>query len=198
MRNPFDDDARLTEADLLAREQRQARVRKNADPQFLERLNRWAKRPLIRELEPLPMSIRPMATHFDNLARWYAGYLGVRGEYEAPDELRRDLRECVPQSLLRDIYRPVRREKLVEWVYTEISRDPAGQEALAEARAARERPPVERVQSSQILMTQVLRYRRRLHEQAWKPRRPDDAPRVYSEQQSSFFGDNDYFEADPE
>ena len=53
------------------------------------------------QLQPvgLPEVLREPRLYVAEPRDWYAGYLGVRGEVDLPYELRRDLKEQVPQAL---------------------------------------------------------------------------------------------------
>src|SRR5438132_14291618 len=90
----------LTPEEVDQREQTRKRVSKNADPALLGRIDRWIHHRMLEAPPSLPMALRPQPTHFDRLADWYAGYLGVRGEVEIPYELSRDLKQGVPQAIL--------------------------------------------------------------------------------------------------
>jgi hypothetical protein len=167
---------------LLAQAQAQQRIRDSADPVILKRVERWIAHRMVPLNPRLPLAIRPQPTHFERLADWYAGYLGVRGEFEAPYELRRDLKEAVPQSVLRDVYRPVRSEQQVEPVRHELNLDPGGRSALAEARAALVREPIPTIQPSLLVVIREQRRRRRFVNRPWPSFRADEAPRSYSDQ----------------
>lgn len=153
------------------------------DPAILERTARYEQpaQPLSAELSrPLSRERPPLRLHVDDPRRWYAGYLAVRGEYERPYELRRDLEERVPQALLRDMLRPVYKFPLVE--RERIARSLPLEEAraaLRESMAQLREPPPE-VVSAGLLMEQERRgLRRLLREEPWQPQLADDAPRQY-------------------
>jgi hypothetical protein len=174
--------APLTAEQLVAQAQAQARIKKSADPAILARVERWTEHRMVPLHPALPLAIRPQPTHFERLADWYAGYLGVRGEYEAPYELQRDLKAAVPQAILRDIYRPVRGQQFIEPERHELDIDPGGRRALAEARAALSREPIPTIQPGLLVVIREQRRRRRFVERPWASFRADEAPRRYSEQ----------------
>ncbi len=177
----------LTEEDKLEIAQRQERIRNDADPQVLRRIARWEDHRMLpgrkstAPAAPLPMAIRPQPTHFDRLADWYCGYLGVRQDFEISYEQQQDLKQCVPQSILRDIYRPVKNPQ-VEWERPEYEIDPGGRKALAEAKAAQKREPLPTLVSSLAVFAAERRRSYRMRRTPWLSQRPDSAPRHYSEQ----------------
>ena len=172
----------LTREEAAAQEQFNARIRRDADPRILSRIDRWLHARMLPSRE-LPQALRPQTTHFDNvLKEWHVGYLAVRELEEVPHELRQDLAERAPQAILRDIYRPVHREKFVERTVHEIELDPAGQRAYSEAKAGLKREPLPQIESSVALMMTEGRRRRRFLMRPWLPYRPDDAPRFHTPQ----------------
>lgn len=175
---PLSDDDKRTIA------QRQERIRKDADPALLARAARWETGRGLPRPRTLPQAIRPQPTRFDDVLHdWHTGYLGVRGEFEAPYELSRDLKECVPQSVLRDLYRPVR-SFFVEPTQHELGL--VGADAIAgvlkEAKAALAREPIPVIEPALAAVVEEQRRRRRLMATPWPSLRPDSAPRRYSEQ----------------
>lgn len=172
----------LTSEEKAAQEQFNARIRRDADVRILSRVDRWLN-PRMLPKRDLPQALRPQATHFDNvLTDWHVGYLSVREPEHVPDELRQDLAERAPQAILRDIYRPVRRETFVERTVHTSDWDPAGQRAFAEAKAGLKREPLPQIESSVVLVMAEQRRRRRLLNRPWLPYRPDDAPRFHTPQ----------------
>jgi len=178
----------LSAEELERRAKAQQHLADSADPALLRRIDRWIQHRMVPLNPSLPMAVRPQRTHFDRLADWYAGYLGVRAEYEPPYELTRDLKERVPQALLRDIYRPVRSQSMVEPHYHELDLDPAGQRALAEARQALVREPIPTIEPVLLDVIAEQRRRRRFLEQPWASFHPDNAPRRYRDRSPAFFG----------
>jgi hypothetical protein len=174
----------LSDEDKRAIAQRQERIRKDADPALLARAARWEQGRGLPRPRMLPQALRPQPTHFDDVLHdWRTGYLGVRDQYEAPYELQRDLKQCVPQSVLRDLYRPVR-SFFVEPTHHELGL--VGAEAIAsalkEARASLVREPVPVIEPALAAVVAEQRRRRRLLATPWQSLRPDSAPRRYSEQ----------------
>src|ERR1700712_3194238 len=177
----------LTAEDKREIAQRQERITKDADPQVLRRTARWEdhhRLPPRKGTElppPLPMALRPQPTHFDRVSDWYCGYLGVRQEYELSYEDQQDLKQCVPQSILRDIFRPVKTPQF-EWERPDFELDPGGRKALAEAKKMLQRDPLPTLVPATEVFAAARQRRQRLHNHPWLPRRPDSAPRYYSEQ----------------
>ena len=152
--------------------------------------------PLIPEEKPLTRPVRE-ARQLLVPRDWYAGYLGVRDEFQAPWELRKDLRERVPQALLRDLFRPVWQERPREWepVETGAGLPDKDQSCRAEVMArVRERRSLPELSLSMDAMRDAQRDWRRLREEPWQPKLRDDAPREYPQLvagggfRSSFFG----------
>lgn len=191
----------LTKEEIAAQEQFKARIRRDADVRILARVDRWLN-PRMLPSRDVPQALRPQPTHFDNvLADWHVGYLSAREPEpdEIPNELRQDLAERAPQAILRDIYRPVRRETFVERTVHEIDWDPAGQRAFAEAKQGLKREPLPQLESSVALVITEQRRRRRLMSRPWLPYRPDDAPRFHTPQGLPFgeiWDDSDEGDAD--
>lgn len=174
----------LKEEDQQALAQRKERLRKDADPLLMRRLGRWEDRRRLPTPPSLPLALRPQPTRFDDVLHgWRAGYLGVRGEYDMPFELARDLKECVPQSVLRDLYRPVR-SFFVEPATHELGLlgVRAISAALQEARAALLREPIPVIEPTLLVLVGEQQRRRRFLATPWQTLRPDSAPRRYSEQ----------------
>lgn len=158
------------------RERARQELLRNADPVLLRRIERWEHHAMV-PLEPsLPIALRSQPTHFDRLADWYAGYLGVRAEYEPSYELRRDLKERVPQALLRDIYRPVRGHDSIDFVCHEAL-DHGGRAAMAEAKQALNREPIPTIEPVLLTVLEYQKWRQRLMRTPWQPFLRDDAPR---------------------
>jgi hypothetical protein len=175
-------DGPVSAEDRQAAEQREARIRRDADPLVLRRTDRWLKGRMLPTPKPLPMALKPQKTHFDSLADWNCGYLGVRDEYDISYELRQDLKQAVPQSILRDVYRPIHRPQ-VELTYHNLERDPGARLAYAEAKAAQKREPVPVVEPGLLTIVQEQQRRRRFLNSPWPSHFPDSAPRrVYSQE----------------
>ena len=65
---------------------------------------------------------------------WRAGFLRADRERDIPMELQNDLRENMPQALLRDLYRPVHEERWIERELVEGTGDRGGLAAMQAAR----------------------------------------------------------------
>lgn len=186
----------LTEQDKREIEQRHERIRRDADPLLLKRIHRWEDHRMLPGRKstapppPLPMALRPQPTRFDRLADWYCGYLGVRDDFEVPYETQQDLKQAVPQAILRDIYRPVK-QMTIEWERHEFELDPGGRRGLAEAKAAQQREPMPRPISSLAIVAAEQRRQRRFKAMPWQAVRPDTAPRRYSEQDHIHYNEVD-------
>ena len=157
----------------------------SVDPELRRRLSAWEGSPLIRELKPLPQSHCEPKVHVDPRL-FYAGYLGVRGEVEIPYELRRDLKEQVPQALLRDLHRVVRPEMHVSRQQMEVDLDPAGAAAYKEAKAALKREPLPVLTLMLEVVMEEQARRRRFLAEPWKPFRPDEEERFHGETAEGF------------
>lgn len=107
---------------------------------------------------------------------WNAGYLRVR-EVDIPEQLSADLRERLPQALLRDLHRLVRDERWVEREILPGTQDRDGRASLAEARQARQLPARQPVEPSTRVMRALQTWRRGFMAERWQPALPDDAPR---------------------
>lgn len=160
-------------------DQRQQRIRQEADPGILARIHRIEQHPMVPRPRSLPRAMRDMSTHFDDpLHQWHVGYLRVHDEMELPHELHRDLRECVPQSILRDIFRPTTGfDFVLEPMETEPDR--TGAQALREAKEALNREPLPTIESSVLLVSAEQRRRNRFVAQPWKTLLKDTQPRQY-------------------
>ncbi len=170
----------LTSEEIEAREQLQKRIAQNADGAILARAERFIHHRMVPLSPKLPTAMRAQPTHFDRLSDWYAGYLGVRGEIEAPYELLRDLKEQVPQAALRDIFRPVYNpDHLVPLEFQSTGQDPGGRQAFGLLQKALHREPIPTIAPVLLAVIALQRQRQRLFEQPWQPFYKDDAPRSY-------------------
>ena len=111
--------------------------------------------------------LRPPKLHLDP-SDWGAGYLRAEREREVPMALSGDLRENMPQALLRDLYRPEYEERFVERERVEGS-ERGALPALREARQARQKPPLPRIASSLGAVREYQSWRRGLLAERWKP-----------------------------
>jgi hypothetical protein len=128
-----------------------------------------------RRVPSLPTWLRPVELHLTP-EKWNAGYLQVR-ELDVPAQLSADLRERMPQALLRDLHRLVREERWVEREPLPGSEDRGGRAALAEARAARQIPERRAVEPSTRVMRALQTFRRGLLAERWQPMLADHEPR---------------------
>lgn len=108
---------------------------------------------------------------------WGIGYLKEPREVELPLQLVSDLRDCSPQALLRDLYRPVHQNSWHHFETIEGTvRDPLG--GMAELRKARmisTAPP--RVDPAVREVIAYQRWRIGMMRERWQPVLADDAPR---------------------
>ena len=115
----------------------------------------------------MPSSLRPPKLHLDP-ADWGAGYLRADRERDIPMQLSSDLRENMPQALLRDLYRPEYQERFIERELVEGS-ERSALPAMREARQARQKPPLPRIASSLGAVREYQTWRRSLVAERWKP-----------------------------
>ena len=116
----------------------------------------------------LPVRVRAPRLNVEPEA-WRAGYLRADREREIPVELASDLRECMPQALLRDLYRPVREERWIERELVEGTGDRGGFAAMQEVREARKPPPLPRIDSALRAVREYQAWRRALLAERWQP-----------------------------
>lgn len=138
-----------------------------------ERHERRAAR--MRRQPSLPSYVRAPRLHLDP-ADWGAGFLRLR-ERELPMELQSDLRQLMPQALLRDLYRPVPEVGWVERAVIAGTGDRGGFGAMQAARAARTRAPLPRLESAMKTVRAYQTWRRHLMAERWQPILGDDEPR---------------------
>jgi len=144
--------------------------RRVIDPLFARETARVARE------HDLPIRLREPRTHLDP-AEWRAGYLAVH-ERELPPQLLEDLKQLSPQALLRDLYRPVwKPEPVVLELQEELRLDFGARRASAEARSARSREPLPRVEPGAAVMVEEQARRRQVLAEPWQAQLPDDAPR---------------------
>jgi hypothetical protein len=108
---------------------------------------------------------------------WGAGYLREPREFDPPPQLVNDLHQCSPQSLLRDLYRPVMQ---VHWHRFETIEGTelkplSGVDVAREARRVMMIAP--RIESAMRTVIAFMYWRIGLMTEAWQPHLPDDAPR---------------------
>jgi hypothetical protein len=139
-----------------------------------ERHQRGAEQ--LRREPSLPTFVRQPKLHLEP-SDWGAGYLQV-SEREIPSELQQDLRQLMPQALLRDLYRPVHEIGWIERAIVEGTGDRGGALAMAEARAARTRPERVHVEPGTRVVRAYQIWRRELYAERWQPILGDDEPRT--------------------
>ncbi len=161
------------------------RLDESVDPALQRWLFRWETSPLIRESPPLPQYIREPTIHLDP-RRFYAGYLGVRDEVEIPHELRRDLKEQVPQALLRDLHRVVRGDIQFSREPMEPERDPGGTAAYKAAKAAQRREPLPVIYPMVEVVIEAQARRRNFLSEPWKATLRDDEERRHNTIEGGF------------
>jgi hypothetical protein len=121
----------------------------------------------------VPVNVREPKLHVEPEG-WRAGYLRVGEEREIPMQLQNDLRQNMPQALLRDLYRPVHENRWVEREQIEGTGDRGGVAAMQAVRDARKRPELPRVESLGLAVREYQAWRRRMMAERWLPFRPDD------------------------
>ncbi len=172
-------DGPVSPKDRTELEQWQERIRQDADPGILARVRRIENHPMLPRPRSLPRALSEMSTHFDDpLHQWHTGYLRVNDEMELPSELHRDMRECVPQSILRDVFRPTTGfDFVLEPIDSEADR--TGAQALKDAKAALHREPMPTIESSVLVVSSEQRRRRRFVNKPWQTMLLDSSPRQY-------------------
>jgi hypothetical protein len=154
--------------EMQAVRERRDKAMAAVDPALVERLRFWAEvnPETLLEFEPtIDVHVDPGISQFDESMADRVAVIGEEREVEISDELREDLRECVPQALLRDLHRPETYfEKLLELV------DPLADERVdasaVVAEAVREShrlppPPKSALAESRELIADVRRLRHR-------------------------------------
>ena len=125
----------------------------------------------------LPINLRAPRLHVEP-ADWRTGFLRVEGERDIPMELQDDLRQNLPQALLRDLYRPVHEERWVERELVEGSGDRGGFAAMQAVRDARRPPALPRIEPAVRAVCEYQAWRRGLLAERWLPLRGDSEPAV--------------------
>lgn len=121
----------------------------------------------------VPTNVRAPRLHLEP-ADWRAGFLRVDRERDLPPELQDDLRQNLPQALLRDLYRPVHEERWIEREIVEGTGDRGGVAAMQAVRDARKLPPLPRVEPLTRAVREYQNWRRALVAERWQPAVPDD------------------------
>ena len=120
----------------------------------------------------VPTNLRAPRLHVDP-ADWRAGFLRAERERDIPMELQQDLRQNLPQALLRDLYRPVHEERWVAREPVEGTGDRGGFAAMQEVRDARKLPALPRVEPLTRAVREYQQWRRALVAERWQPYKPD-------------------------
>jgi len=113
-------------------------------------------------------SLREPRSHVEP-SDWRAGYLRADRERDVPPELQADLRQNMPQALLRDLYRTVHEDRWVQREIVEGTGDRVGREAMQVAREARRLPSLPRVEPAVRAVLEHQRWRRALLASPWQP-----------------------------
>jgi hypothetical protein len=120
----------------------------------------------------VPSNLRPVRLHVEPEG-WRAGFLRVEDEREIPMQLTNDLRQNMPQALLRDLYRPVLENRWVQREEIEGTGDRGGFAAMRAARDARKLPELPHVESLGRAVREFQAWRRGLLAERWQPFVPD-------------------------
>jgi hypothetical protein len=147
-----------------------------ADKRVLERVARLEHKSstMVRDPE-LPIRAGTLPFHLEP-SDWRAGYLSVH-EVELPPQLHGDLRECAPQALLRDLFRPEREAFVWYDRETLVTIDRGGRAAFRDALAAQKRDPLPVVQPLVGAVMARAREWQKVVSERWKPFLDDDQPR---------------------
>jgi hypothetical protein len=121
----------------------------------------------------VPTNVREPKLHLEP-DDWRAGYLRADREREIPPELESDLRQNLPQALLRDLYRPEHEERWIEREIVEGSGDRGGVAAMQAVRDARKLPALPYVEPLTRAVRDYQKWRRALIAERWQPFRRDD------------------------
>lgn len=121
----------------------------------------------------VPTHLRTPRLHIEP-ADWRAGFLRVDREREISTELENDLRQNMPQALLRDLYRPVHDERWIERELVEGTGDRGGFAAMQAVRDARKLPSLPRIEPLVRAVLEYQAWRRGLMSERWQPFRRDD------------------------
>jgi hypothetical protein len=150
---------------------RVARLNQIVDARALAQIGRW-EQPFLRERPAPPLVVDQDPPLHVEAESWLRRSLDVH-ERHVGGEIMNDLRQCVPQALLRDIHRPVRPEGR-PFPERPPPRDPAGIAALAEARAAQRFQRAEMIPLSVGAVRDEQARRRAWLAERWQPYYRDD------------------------
>jgi hypothetical protein len=139
------------------------------DARLIARIEQHTRRSdRLRRNWSVPLRARPPKTHLEP-ADWGTDFLRADRERDIPMQLTSDLRENMPQALLRDLYRPVYERGWIEREIHEGTADRGGLGAMREAREARQRVPLPRVESGLAVVRAYQTWRRALVAERWLP-----------------------------
>lgn len=151
--------------------ERVARLQEIVDPRAIAQVARW-EQPFLRELPPPPIVLDDHPPIHVEADQWVKRPVDVV-ERHVGGQIFNDLRECVPQALLRDIHRPVRPEGR-PFPERPPPRDVAGLAAMAEARAAQRFERARMIPLSVGAVRDEQARRRAWLAEQWQPRYRDD------------------------
>jgi len=115
----------------------------------------------------MPVQLREPRVHLDP-SDWRAGYLRADREYEIPHQLRVDIRENMPQALLRDLFRPERQSIWIEREPVEGTGGAKSVDAMRLLREARQLPTVPRVDAGVRVLIEHQVWRRAMLAERWR------------------------------
>lgn len=183
-------DGPVSPQDRAEIDQRHDRIQREADPAILARIFRIEHHGMLPRPRRLPRAMQDMTTHFDDpLHQWHTGYLSVR-DVDLPDELMGDLKQCVPQATLRDVFRPTTQFEF-RFEPPEEDADPLGERTLREAKAALVREPVPVIETGVTAMIRERKRRQRFVNRPWQTPLADDQPRQYARVEGVFYREVD-------
>lgn len=145
------------------------------DERLIARMETHTKRGerMVRDWS-LPLNLRETKTHLDP-DDWRTGFLRADRERDIPAQLTSDLRQNMPQALLRDLFRPVYDERWVAREIVEGTGDRGGFAAMREAREARRKPELPRIESALGAVRAYQTWRRAMVAERWRPFKDDPA-----------------------
>jgi hypothetical protein len=146
-----------------------------ADKRLMRRLEGQVRRAsrMVNE-HSLPTWAGQLPFHLEP-SDWRTGFLNVY-EWNLSPEVHHNLKECLPQALLRDLFRP---DFTTQWSPRELmfELDPGGVKALKDARDARKLDPVPYVPP---MVNEVMHHKhawRKIVGDRWLPFLDDNEPR---------------------
>jgi hypothetical protein len=147
-----------------------------ADPRLLRRIDHLAKKASAMVRDPdLPIRLQMLPFHLEP-SDWRAGYLAVH-DVELPPQLYGDLKECAPQALLRDLFRPEREAFVWYDREVQVTLDLGGTKAFREALATQKRDPLPVVKPLVDEVVARAESWRKIVRDRWQPFLDDSQPR---------------------